>query len=43
MMRKLDELTKWGLKVNLNKTPYLCIGEQYSNIDLANEILKCCN
>lgn len=43
MVRKLlEEYSKWGLKVNLNKTEYLCVGENGNDIELGNETIKAC-
>lgn len=37
MTRKLiEEYTKWGLEINLNKTEYMCIGGQQQNLHLEN-------
>lgn len=37
MMRKLiEEYNHWGLSVNIDKTKYLCIGNEASNLDLEN-------
>lgn len=43
MLRKLiDEYTKWGLRINFNKTQYLCIGEQPRNIRVDSGIVRHC-
>lgn len=44
MARKLkEEYENWGLQINPDKTKYLCIGEETTNLDLENnEIIKVC-
>lgn len=42
MAHKLkEEYEKWGLKVNMDKTQYLCTGEETTDLNLGNnEIIK---
>ena len=43
MVRKLkEEFELWGLKINMSKTEYLCIGQQVADLNLENEIIKSC-
>ena len=32
-----NECNKWGLSMNVNKTKYLCIGEDISNLKIGND------
>ena len=44
MVRKIDEeYRKWGLNINYNKTEYMCIGKEVSNLVVNNEIIKKCD
>lgn len=44
MVRKIDEeYRKWGLNINYNKTEYLCVGKEVSNIVINNEIIRKCD
>lgn len=41
MMRKLlEELTEWGLQVNMNKTEYLCVGTSGTDLDIQGRTIK---
>lgn len=44
MLRKLkEEYEKWGLKINLKKTEYLCIGGDTSNIKIDDDEITNCS
>lgn len=41
--KRIEEYTRWGLEVNIDKTEYMCIGEEQKDLALLNgQRIKVC-